>query len=157
MAAAEWSPSRELFELLLAYHADPNIQDNNGRTPLQRVIQVNKPEIAELLRQHGALDNPPQWDVIIVNRLSGHEARVVYSKGINDWNHFTLLETVLNYYVSGEHVVQRSEFQIVTPTAVLYRPSPIYLGNTMPFPDLSRILIVRPGHDSTNESRTKEL
>ncbi len=160
--AAGWNHrDRKIYELLLAYHADPNAQNKYGTTPLQECQRQNNPpgvkpadvaEIADLLRQHGALDNPPRWNVIEVNRLSGHDAKDVYSKSTNDWNHFTLLETILNYYVFGEPVLMHTELQNGFPRNV-YGPSPQYQERTMPFPDLSRILILRPGHDSTNEAR----
>jgi ankyrin repeat protein len=146
--------NRKIYELLLAHHADPNAQSNRGQTPLQ-VVNTNAahgPEIAELLRQHGALENPPRWNVLEVNRLSGSDARDVYRKGTNDWNHFTLLETILNYYVAGDPVTPHVDFQNGIGRSV-FRPSPMYQEHTMPFPDLSRIVIVRPSRDSTNEAR----
>ena len=36
-------------------------------------------DIADLMRQHGALENPPHWDKIEVNRLSG-QSRPRYSE-----------------------------------------------------------------------------
>ena len=141
--------NQKVYELLLAYHADPNLQNNNGSTPLQwvKTNTARGLEIAQLLRQHGALDNPPHWNLIEVNRLSGRNPKIVYSKGTNDWNHFTLMETILNYYVAGGHP------QPQVPGFWPLGQWPIYQQNTMPFPDFAHIVIVRPSHHSTNESR----
>jgi hypothetical protein len=77
------------------------------------------------------MNNPPRWDRIEVNRLSALHPETVFRKGPNDWNHFTLLEAIINYY----------------------RPAPGYVPEGISFPDLARVLIVRPSHGSTNENR----
>ncbi|HEY3856646.1 MAG TPA: ankyrin repeat domain-containing protein [Verrucomicrobiae bacterium] len=141
-AVSERRPAKTL-ELLLAHKVDPNLQNSDGVTALSLVNgagYTNPAEIADLLRHYGAMDNPPQWDRITVNRLSGQEPHVVFYKGTNDWNHFTLLETILNYYVLG--------FQNETPGQ--HSLQPMYNGDAMQFPDLSRVVIVRPSHSSTN-------
>ena len=74
---------REIVEVLLDHHADPNMRNNNGKTPLDLLKDIiaqtsywpsapNNPteqkafarELADLLRQYGALDNLPDWDHI---------------------------------------------------------------------------------------------
>ena len=50
---------------------------------------------------HGALDNLPHWDRITVSRPSANYSKTVFQKGTNDWNRFTLLETLLNFYRSN--------------------------------------------------------
>lgn len=106
--------------------------------------------LADLLRQHGAVDDLPKLDRIEVRRPGGSFTRAVFMKGTNDWNRFTLLDAVLN-------VLQPSGTQFqpgpTPPTAgmtfqerlaalmVLAGPSTVAL----PFPDLRRLTIVRPG------------
>jgi ankyrin repeat protein len=133
VAAWRSNPDRKIYELLLAYHANPNAQNNKGETPLQRCLSRDPreateiAEIAALLRQHGALDNPPRWNVIEVNRLSGHNAKDVYAKGTNDWNHFTLLETILNYYIARPQAAGQPFYP--------HENRPVgYQTSTMPFP-----------------------
>jgi len=145
-----------VFELLLANKADPNVRSNDGKTPLavlkeRLATNVLSPEqktlagqLADLLRQHGALDNLPNWDRITVSRPSANFSFTIFRKGTNDWNQFTLLETILNYYESSQMF-------------------PVPRGNNtwesfpaksmMLFPDLARVVIVRPSHGSTNQTR----
>ena len=51
--AASWG-RQEAVELLLARGADPNAKTKKGATILQAAIDSNQPEIAALLRKHGA-------------------------------------------------------------------------------------------------------
>jgi len=133
-----------IFELLLANKADPNVRSSNGKTPLDELKERMKQnstseqltlasQLADLLRQHGALDNLPNWDCITVSRPSSNFSMTIFQKGTNDWNQFTLLEAILNLY------------RYYSPRSY---PSPSAL-----FPDLARVVIVRPNHSSTNEMR----
>jgi cytohesin len=152
-AAAERLADAKVFELLLAYKADPNVRGFQGRTPLEALaiyngnvdaaMQRRHGELADLLRKHGALDNPPNWNAITVNRPSTGFSKVVFDKETNDWNRFTLLETILNYYVSPT--------QPFFP--VPYRGRQTQAADGLPFPNLARVTIVRPGHGTTNETR----
>ena len=54
-----WTPlhsaaDKEFAELLIAKGADVNAKDDEGGTPLDLAIEDNYPEIADLLRKHGA-------------------------------------------------------------------------------------------------------
>ena len=148
--------SPEVFELLLANGANPNVRSSNGHTPLdelkQRSSDNSNPDqralaaqLAGLLRRHGALDKLPDWDRIEVSRPADELVIPVFCRGTNDWNRFTLLETILNFYYSAQ----------------MYEAIPSPGGGfawgqaalVMPFPDLTHVVIVRPGHDSTNETR----
>jgi ankyrin repeat protein len=142
--AGKWD--RKLFELLLDHHADPNAQNNKGDTPLQIARQFTKgAEIASLLRDHGALDNPPRWDRIEVNHLSAQFPQTIFTKRTNDWNHFTLLEMILNYYVDGTGI----GIKWGPPTVQFSVPQ--FRDLSMPFPDLTRVAVVRPNHGPANE------
>jgi ankyrin repeat protein len=43
-----------MAELLIANGANVNAKDNDGRTPLQETEIMNKKDVADLLRTHGA-------------------------------------------------------------------------------------------------------
>lgn len=155
-----WAASRpadgKIFELLLANKADPNVRSNDGITPLDLIKEKlagngGPPEqktlagqLADLLRQHGALDSLPNWDRITISRPSANFTLPVFVKGTNDWNQFTLLETILNYYESSQSysVPQGNNTWASYPA-----------NSMLPFPDLARVVIVRPSHGSTNELR----
>ena len=142
-----------IFLSLLEHKADPNIQNNHQETPLSILKQEMtdssnfSPEkkalagqLADLLRQHGALDKLPDWNSIAVSRPSANFSSKVFSKGTNDWNHFSLLETLLAFYGNfgqGFH-----------PPVIRFQGFP----SEMPFPDLAHINIHRPQPGSTNET-----
>jgi ankyrin repeat protein len=157
---------RKVFELLLNHQADPNVRNNDDATPLNLVNRSgdkNAVEIADLLRQHGALDNLPNWDRIEVTPASAHSPATVFRKGTNDWNRFTLLETILNYYVTGhEYRYPGMPHGAMLPNGGRQPDGTPFQGavwtpkqpaNSMPFPDLTRVVIVRPSHASTNATR----
>jgi ankyrin repeat protein len=102
-----WSdhvPNRHVLELLLENKADPNHANFAGQTLLGRLktmLNNHSPEeqvtinnLASLLRQHGALDNLPDWNHITASRPSANFSRAVFTRETNDWNKFTLLELV---------------------------------------------------------------
>ena len=146
----------KVFELLLVNKADPNVRNNDGKTPLdvlkEKMAGNGVPpeqrtlagQLANLLRQHGARDSLPNWDRIAISRPSANFTFPIFVRGTNDWNQFTLLETILNYYESSQsYSVPQGNNTWATGTA----------SSMMPFPDLARVVIVRPSHDSTNEVR----
>ena len=45
---------KEIIEILIAKGADVNARKMNGWTPLDNAIKRKHPEIADLLRKHGA-------------------------------------------------------------------------------------------------------
>ncbi len=139
------------------------MKNEAGNVPLELAKETVPPEqrhlpgnMEDLLREHGAMDNPPNWDRIEINRLSGQDPFTVFQKGTNAWNRFTLLDAILNYYETGFRYLAHGQgglngvFEYQVPGAT---PLPRQRENTMPFPDLSRVVIVRPSHDSTNETR----
>jgi ankyrin repeat protein len=48
----------EMVRWLLARGADSETPNFEGKTPLQVAVETGQPEIADLLRRHGASDNP---------------------------------------------------------------------------------------------------
>ena len=147
--AASVGADRKIFELLLDKKADPNLRDDNGATPLDLVKEkqagYSDPQkkaaagqLADLLRQHGALDNLPHWDRITVSRPSANFGRTVFRKGTNDWNQFTLFELMAAYYgfVSTKSVPDSAEQE--------FNPDSYTIQGSLMFPDLEKVTIQRP-------------
>jgi ankyrin repeat protein len=42
-----------MIELLIAHGADPSAKNKEGRTPADQMLQVGRPDLAEVLRRHG--------------------------------------------------------------------------------------------------------
>ena len=167
---AVWNGHKDMVALLITNKADVNAQNKAGTTPLDLAKhglegppdaapmgwqgQFPRPtdparrrEIEKLLRQHGALDDLPKPDRITIRRPSASYSTTIFRKGTNDWNRFTLLETLLDFYVSGHGFP-------VQPS----RSFPYHLDtgiHAMPFPDLSQVLVVRPTRGTTNVTRMK--
>ena len=150
--AANHLADRKVFELLLAYKADRNVRDINGQTPLDILKEKVKPddlstdsagkrkagELADLLRQHGALDVLPDWDRITVSRPSAKFSEVVFAKGTNDWNQFTLFEALAVHYglVSADPRTHLPEQR--------FDPNSSMLDGCLQFPNLENVIIRRP-------------
>ncbi len=127
----------KVFLSLLDAKADPNVRNEDGKTPLDILKQALQNEnwngrfdnlfaknaqaekLIVLLHQHGALDNLPDWNRISVSRPANQFSTAVFLRGTNDWNQFTLLE-----------LLDQIEF---------HDPSP-----EISFPDLTRVVISRP-------------
>jgi hypothetical protein len=54
--------------------------------------------LADLLRKHGALDDLPKLDRIEVSRSAANYSAVLFTKGTNGWNRFSLLELIAAHY-----------------------------------------------------------
>lgn len=160
--------SERIFALLLDDNENPNVRNDDGKTPLDVLrhglsnnqwkgpfesLAAKKEQLTKLialLHQHGALDNLPDWNSITISRPSANYSAAVFRKGTNDWNHFTLLETIFNYYQSGGDSSNAGSFQ--------ERLKGIIAGQNkilteLSFPDLAHVIIVRPHHNSTNKTR----
>jgi len=157
------SGNREIVELLLANKADVNARNNDGLTPLDLVKnkllpnaapsdKTNASEIADLLRQHGALDNLPHWDRITVSRPSANYSETVFRKGTNDWNQISLFDVLGVQY----ELISNSQSE---PARMQSAPYSYYAGNnSLSFPDLANIIIRRATADGKGwENRTIDL
>jgi len=158
------SPARrELVELLLDHHADPNAKNIYGKTPLDllkdkiaqnfaqnspagapnniRELKAFAGELADLLRQHGALDNLPDWDRIEVSRPSANYSETVFRKGTNDWNRFTVLELIARQYgfITSERSGPSSAFGVIN--------NQNWINFPLSFPDFKHVVIHRPAPD----------
>jgi ankyrin repeat protein len=92
--------------------------------------QSNAPvSIADLLRQHGALDELPDFTRIRITRQGLKQPLEVFQAGANLTNQFTLLETVMRFY-SREIVWIDGRGRAA--------------WESLPFPDFGRIIIRRP-------------
>jgi ankyrin repeat protein len=147
----------KVFELLLANGADPNRRGSGGETALDVLKEKRDPyrqepesvlqkQLADLLRRHGARDKLPNWDCIVVSRPAIGFTTPLFYTSTNDWNHFTLLEAILAFYESGrQYGVPEDNNSIRISDA----------DDALPFPDLAHIVIVRPNHTLTNDTRIK--
>jgi len=162
---------KEMVELLLAKGANPNVRDNSGNTPLALAknagsglpglpgvpVRPGFPGlpgvrqapgqglIAELLRKHGAIEELPRTDVIEVRRPSAKFSEVVFTKGTNDYNHFTLFEAIAAHY----------GFVTARPSIMpgqTYEMSPWRRQGSLAFPDLRSITVHHPTEDGLNST-----
>ena len=148
-----------VFLALLKHNADPNTPNNYRETALSiirnkladtRISPETKAlagELADLLRKHGALDKLPDWNTIAMSRPTANFSEQIFRKGTNDWNQFTLLEMLVEFYGPPPFIAhfeaQRGFFTLRD------RNFPEHMS----FPDLAHITVVRPQPDSTNETR----
>ncbi len=132
-----WQPgwTQDLPEMagaLLDAGAEVNVQDDTGKTPLNYVphpvpaeaeAALNWPRIEQLLRQHGAVEDLPDFSSIRITRAGASQSWVVFQADTNRLNYFTVMETIQNYY-SG--------------------PYGSFANGPMQFPDFSRVKILKP-------------
>jgi ankyrin repeat protein len=149
--AARKLADTNIFLALLDYQADPNVRNSDGATPLDLLKTSSSRtlagQLADLLRQHGALDKLPDWNHIIVSRPAAGFSAKVFEKGTNDWNRFTLLEALVEFYKPPQ--LQLSfEARLALIESGASAPQ-----DALPFPDLAHVTIVRPQSGSTNEAR----
>ena len=135
-----------------------------GMAPIPMAVSPGKPaaqpvapptSITDLLRQHGALDELPDFTSIRVNRQGLEKPIVVFHQQTNGWNRFTLLETVLGYYadaglvsfqqaygaLGGQNLNPEPNFQARLQTIINRSGNS---ATTLWFPDLKRIIVHRP-------------
>ena len=134
-----------MVAFLLAHQADVNVRDKEGKTPLDyaKGLGSNGTEIAALLRQHGALDNLPNWDRITTIRPSANYSTAVFRKGTNDWNRFMLLELIAKQYGFITDQLAGS----ANPPGP--RPFQTWGTASLSFPDFKHVVIHRPAADGS--------
>jgi ankyrin repeat protein len=115
MTLLELAVSRQnkpMVELLLAHKANPNLQDDFGKTPLSFAkvsLNPGQPKsfqqieqektmaaIGSLLREAGANDNLERLSVIQLGRDTAF--KVIFWKGTNSFNSHTLFEVIAKAY-----------------------------------------------------------
>jgi len=147
----------EIAALLLDAGANPNVQDNGASTPLAYLnrrptpgIPVGsvgpaesataKSQMVELLHQHGAVADVPDFTSIRLTRKGGSTA-TVFRQSTNGMNHFTLFQTIATYYEEpGAH-------SGYVPGGVLS------VCGFYPFPDLPRLKVHRPVKGKLTETQ----
>jgi ankyrin repeat protein len=149
-------PNRKILEMLFNYKADPNVRNFGGQTPLDLLKRLPtrndfSPEqkivagqLADFLRQHGALDKLPDWDRITVSRPAANFSQTVFSKGTNDWNQVSLLDVLGVQY----DLITASD--VARYAARPYNRSDFAIHNSFSFPDFSNVMIHRPSADGKN-------
>jgi ankyrin repeat protein len=137
-----------VVELLLTSGADPNSFDQEGRTPLDYANTTpGGAPLAKLLRQHGALDDPPRLDRIEVRRSSANYSATAFMRGTNDWNRLSLLEIIAQQlnFLSGNPAGRWNVRQAT--------PSGLWQNQALRFPELKAVSIRRltsSGRERTN-------
>jgi uncharacterized protein len=156
-------PNRKVLQLLLDYKADPNVRNSGGITPLDELKQwsaqnnlspeqkTSLAQLADLLRQHGALEVLPDWDRITVSRPSARYSAVIFYEGTNDWNQFTLFDLLGVQY----DLLTASPGGATRVRAMPYGGSERSVPNSLSFPDFTRIVIHRPSASGTNWNELK--
>ena len=93
--------------------------------------------IVDLLRRHGARDDLPKLNRVEVRRSSANFSAMIFQKGTNDWNQFSILELIAREYglLSTDRTAGRNVRRL---------PSEFWRQSECPFPDLSHIMIHRP-------------
>jgi cytohesin len=133
------SGNKALVETVLAFHPDINTRNQGGFTALERTR--GRPELAEiaaLLRQHGALEDLPDFNCIRVVRPSTEFSVPAFWKDSNNWNQFSLLELIATHY----------GFLSANPRPnnrpLLFDQHSRTYTNSLQFPNFERIVIRRP-------------
>ena len=143
--------SLELTELLISNDANVNVQSRDGITPLAYAKEYQKDNIVALLREHGALDDLPNFNAIRVTRQGMAAPAVVFERQSNDWNHYTLLEVIRNYYFTAPVGVTPIPSTFSERVRALTEATTA--PKSLPFPDLARIIIHRPNRVSVGKGQ----
>jgi len=149
----------QIVKLLVEKGADVNAISQSGETPLSIALQPQfspaARDLVPFLREHGAMTDVPRPDLIRTRRASSDApSTTVFSKDINNWNHFTLSELIGFQYgwLSGYNSSQPA---IGRPIGAPYgggRMPPRMSSQRAPgenwrFPDFAHLHIRRPAGD----------
>ena len=163
-------------KLLLDHYAGPNLRNAGGETPLDLAKEMahvgSQPyrpgfgssvkssdyvrpvagELVILLREHGARDDLPHLDRIEVKRPSSGYSNLEFTKGTNDWNHFSLLEALACQY---RIISTQSSGGVESRRGGGHA---IWSGN-LDYPNLENLIIHRPSPDGKgwNDVRVNAL
>ena len=147
-----------LVKLLLTNHADLNLRNAQGLTPLNLfgvpATPKSKPEEAliGLLHEHGAKDALPDLDpdpsVIRLWRQGLAKGEVVFTKDSLGQNRFTLMDAILAFYnrrtPSDPHMTgSYSPAGAYTPASWWHGSANGFREGYMGFPDLGKIQVQR--------------
>ena len=184
MAVGEYEDP-QIIKLLLDHHANPNVRDAVGQTPLDLIrFQIGgkgtflSPQdkaspgrsgtIEKLLIDAGAKDDFPDPNTIRVSRRASHQIYAVFRRqGTNDLNRFTLLELLAVHYgvLRGpDYFVESSRIpgaSVPLRSNLLVRP--VVAGNGTPsssrtpfyFPDWNRGYIERLTSDQKGTTQVR--
>jgi len=114
---------------------------------LQSATDSASGEVAALLRQHGALDDLPDFTRISVSRASSGYRDTVFTVGTNNWSRYTLAELIAQQLRLLSTQVQGTWMRPMRSRFDTWAKSPIR------FPDFSQITIHRPSQDGKSRSR----
>jgi ankyrin repeat protein len=135
-----------IVEVLLAAGANPNLQTTEGKTPLNYVnpVTLAGAKIRELLIAHGAIADLPRLDSIGLRRPDANFSKVVFTKGTNGWDQFTLFDLL------------GTEYKLLTasPTGESIPASYTTSGTVLrdrglSFPDFAQVRIRHPNPELT--------
>jgi ankyrin repeat protein len=115
----------------------PGEVSTTGAAPGPTSVSSTPEDVIKLLREHGALELP-NFDAIRVTREGLSAPILAFERQSNDWNHYTLLETILQAYSGGNVWVGNT---LVSPESLLK------------FPELKRIIIHRPNRSSLGKQK----
>ena len=95
-----------------------------------------------MLRQHGALDNLPDWNSIKISRPSANFSETIFRKGTNDWNQVSLFDLLgVQYKLLTTSVSANVTRHIMAPYSSYAN------DDSLAFPDLAHVVIHRPSAD----------
>lgn len=159
----------ESMQVLLAHKANPNALDKQGRSPLDYLkryantsgydpVTVAKANsMIQMLRQHGALDDIPRPDRIMVRRPGGPDFTIVTTNSYypGGGSGFTLMEVMGMHYelLSASPGDDGSRFPFKGKRAVAQAVG----TNGYPFPDFRNLRLRRMAEGTNFQTQTVDL
>jgi ankyrin repeat protein len=151
----------DIVEALLTAGADVNLQDNEGKTALNHLLRPTAPPVVYgairdkvriALQTHGAVEDLPRLDAIEVRRPDAKFSRVIFRKGTNSWDQFTLFDLIGVQY-SLLSALPEGEARPRLSIQSGFSPN-----RGLEFPDFKHIRIKHPKPDLKNwEERTVDI